>query len=175
MDVSVAAWVPVSGGTGGDVFRIDGVTGAVSLLATLPNHTMALTGSCNYCLQDVSFTGLGNLSYSQRHNKVYVTNLDDGKIYGIDATTGATLCTFDHGLMKPGIPQPDNATLVYTQKNRMVFGIEWHPFADRVYYAVRNALDQDEVWSVGLDANGCIVNATPCLEWVSQPYTALCV
>lgn len=156
-------------GTGGEIFRINGNTYATTLIAALPNHKAFFSdGGSSGLINGNSFVGLGNLSYCEKFNKLYVTNLDDGKIYVVSLATGSfgnVVCTFDHGAQMAS-PIVDAPTLLYTQRYRMVWGIEYHPQANRLFYALRNGLGLDEVWSLALDASGCPAGA-PCLEVTS--------
>ena len=164
-------------GTGGEVWCLDGTTYTRQLIACLPNHRGFFSGASTgvgCTINGNSFVGLGNLSYCQPYQTLYVTNLDDGKIYVVSVASlncGAVLCTFDHGA-QPSVNLPDNPQQLYTQRHRMVFGIEYHPQSNRLFYALRNALNQDEVWSIALDATGCPTGA-PCLELTNGPFPPL--
>lgn len=57
------SWGP--GGSGG-VYKIDGSTGSVAVMAMLPN---------------AGGVGLGDISYDRHHKQFFVTNFEDGKIY----------------------------------------------------------------------------------------------
>ncbi len=169
-------------GTGGEVWQINGTTHLPFLLARLPNHKGyfqgAYQGPNTYsCINGNAFVGLGQVSVNTKlpvaSTKVYVSNLDDGKIYVLNDNMFNTTypCVFDHGATKPGSPILDDPNSLYTQKGRLVFGLEYHPQFNRLFYAVRNGSDQDEVWSIGLDATGC-PTGTQCLEFVSPSWTS---
>lgn len=165
-------------GNGGEVWRVDGVTHLPFLLANLPNHKGYFQGAGGggvySCINGNSFVGLGQVSVNTNAalHKLYVSNMDDGKIYVINnnSYTSVPLCVFDHGATQPGPALLDNPNLLYTQKGRRVFGLEYHPQANRLFYALRNALNQDEIWSIGLDATGC-PTGVQCLEYVSQDWS----
>ncbi|MFZ1219267.1 MAG: hypothetical protein WAO00_08235, partial [Chthoniobacterales bacterium] len=70
------------GATGGEVYKIDGVTGLRSAFATLPNPHHG---------------GLGNITYDCIHAKFYVSDPDNGLIYRLDGASGAVLSSWDHG------------------------------------------------------------------------------
>ena len=81
-----AAWMQgqfgsEKGGGPGSVWKVDGKTGAVSLFATIPDN---------------SGPGLGDIVFDAATQQLFVSNLDDGLIYRVDAS-GAVLDTFDHG------------------------------------------------------------------------------
>jgi hypothetical protein len=118
-----------------------------------------------------SFVGLGNLSYAQPYSKLYVTNLDDGKIYVVNIAGGTVAATFDHGTQM-SLPINDAPAQLYTQRYRTVWGIEYHPQANRLFYGLRNSVGQDEIWSLALDPAGLPAGA-PCLEVLSPVYGPL--
>jgi hypothetical protein len=147
------------GGTGGDVFRINGTTGVITKLASLPNTTYdplpANTG------QYSKYVGLGNVSHNNVNNVLYVTNLDNGLMYVLNATTGATLGTYDH---LPGTP--DDPNRIFTTNLRQVYGVSYNSVDNKVYYAVPTIeancsgnsyyVTQNSIYSVGLNADGTI-------------------
>lgn len=119
----------------GAIYRLDETTGAASLFTTLPNTT----------------SGLGNISYDCENNQFFVSNMEDGLIYRIDAA-GNVLDTFDHGTPWNGAAGP--AAL-----GDRIWAVEVH--GDRLYYSVWNedrgtksATMANEIWSVQLDGAG---------------------
>jgi hypothetical protein len=139
------------GGAGG-VYRIDGITGGISVLASLPN----------------SGPGLGNIAYDPGVNQLYVTNFEDGKIYRISAT-GTRLSTFDPY-------QPDDGKAGFAPRGERIWGIA--TYDHRIYYSVwwidmrsggnPNTL-QNEIRSIGFDAAGEFVPADDRHEiWLPQ-------
>jgi len=146
------------GGTGGEVYRLNGITGDISLCVQLPN-----TGAA-----------LGNIAYDENHDQFYVSNLDDGLIYRVDVGGCNVIDTFDHGI--DGRPNeslatiPDAPASEFTPFGRRVWGVE--EYRGRLYYAVwnedqgcdptytyfgagRGCLDvtlvDNEIWSVAID------------------------
>lgn len=63
----------------GEVFKINGTTGAIELFATLDNFGQ----------------GLGNIAYDGTHQQFFVTNFYDGKIYRLDAAGNELTPSFD--------------------------------------------------------------------------------
>ncbi|MCP3915845.1 MAG: hypothetical protein GY711_09835 [bacterium] len=119
-----------SAGSGG-VYRIDGVTGIVSIFATLPN-----TGP-----------GLGNIAYDCANDQFFVTNHEDGRIYRLDAA-GTILSTFDHGASDDGVNG-------FAPLGERLWGVAVHD--NRVWYSVwvddggrPDATADNEIWSVAL-------------------------
>jgi hypothetical protein len=152
------------GGNGGEVYRIDGVTGAICKLAILPN----------------SGQGLGNIAYDPVSTMLFVTNFDDGKIYAVPARLAGpcapamqVVCNpggncYDHGVV--GRPQEglgviaDNATQGFTALGRRVWGVAVHE--GRLFYSVwwedarpggQSATEANEIWSVAITNTGAFV------------------
>ena len=79
------------------MFRIDAITGQVSVFARLPNYSDPnLPAGQN-------MPALGNISYDGVHNQFFVSDPEDGRIYRIKAvgpsnSTGVVMPgPFDHG------------------------------------------------------------------------------
>jgi len=132
----------VAGPSGwGAVYRIDAITAAITTFAVLPT----------------SNSSLGSITYDCDHDQLLVSNFEDGLIYRVDHTSGVVLGTFDHGVPWSGAPGP--AAL-----GDRPFGLEVN--GDRLYYSLWNedannaSTDNNEIWSVELDATGApIANA----------------
>jgi uncharacterized repeat protein (TIGR01451 family) len=158
-----ARWMPGQfgldkGGTPGSVWKIDGVTGVVSLFANIAHDG-----------KDNAGPGLGDIAYDSATQQFFVSDLETGLIHrlGID---GADRGSFDHGTM--GRPKAGLDAASYDPARRMniespSFNIEdpnsWG-FADkgrgvfavfvrdgRLYYSV---VEGPQIWSVGLNADG---------------------
>lgn len=102
-----------SGATGGEIYKIDGVTGLITVFQTLPNP---------------NHVGLGNINYDCEHNNFYVSNMEDGLIYRLD-TSGAILSTWDHGANLPtATPSsatiPDDPLRPFTPLGRRIWGLQ---------------------------------------------------
>lgn len=147
-------WGP--GGAPGSIYRIDGLTGAITLFSTIGANSGA---------------GLGDIVFDKATHQFFVSDLDTGVIWRLD-WTGAILDTFDHGLdgrpahglapvaddgsamniADPSFNAEDPATWGYTQKERMVYGMAVH--GGRIFYAA----DGPQVWSVGINLDGTFAN-----------------
>jgi len=152
------------GGIGGEVYRIDGVSGEICKLAVLPN----------------SGQGLGNIAFDSVSKMLYVTDFEDGKIYAVPALLSGpcappinVVCNpgvncYDHGVV--GRPQEglnviaDIASQGFTQLGRRVWGVAAHE--GRLYYSVwwedarpggQSVTEANEIWSVGLTGAGTFV------------------
>jgi hypothetical protein len=149
-------------GSFGSVYKIDGVSGLVSVFANLPN-----TGAA-----------LGNIKYSCQHANFYVSNMDDGKIYRL-SPTGAILSTWDHGANLPTATPPsaailDNPSAQFTQLGRRVWGL--NVANGRLYYAIwwedqgrQDPVHSNEIWSIALAPNGQFIAGTDFLEITMPP------
>jgi hypothetical protein len=142
-----------NGGSPGAIWKVDGISGAVTLFATIDSN---------------SGPGIGNLAFDKSNRQFFATDLDTGLIHriGID---GALIDTFDHGvagrpahglaeLADDGVimdiqgaafDSEDPDTWGYTQAERRVWGVAVHD--GRLFYTVG---DEAEVWSVGIGRDG---------------------
>jgi len=121
--------------TAGHIFRIDPVSGAVSLLVTLPGNS-----------------GLGYIEYDRTHNQLLAANPDDGKLYRIDPISGAVLQNYDPFL-------PDGGGDGFAALGERVLGITVSSDGSTVYFSTVNAESLHEVYQISLDANGAFVGA----------------
>ncbi len=139
----------VFGGAPGAIYRLDAVTGAIRTFCVLPNQQDPLLAAGD------NWPGLGNLTYDCQHRQFFVTNLEDGRIYriqanGVNGTTGSVIDTFDPLAPDDGLPG-------WAPIGERLWGVQVH--GNRVYYAVW-ALDQNEgstlneIRSVGLAPGG---------------------
>ena len=155
---------PDQNGGPGAIWKIDGVTGAVSLFANV-----ALNGRPN------SGPALGGLAYDPQSNSLYVADRETGMIHRFDMR-GTDRGTFDHGMQglqsagQPPVafdsnkqlditsPQFNSAnpdTWNYAAPERRVFGLGVR--AGRLYYAVADGL---RIWSTGLNPDGSFAGDT---------------
>lgn len=138
----------------GNVMKIDGTTGAISLFATLPN----------------SGQGLGNLTYDRRTRQFYVTDHEDGKIYRLDYS-GAIIDSFDPF-------GADDGTSGFAPLGERLWAIEVHPIEGRLYFG---RWEEDggapgtpnSIWSVDLAADGSFAGAEM-LEVTIPPVSGSC-
>jgi hypothetical protein len=158
-----ARWMPgqfgvLKGGGPGSVWKIDGVTGAISLFANL-----------KFDGKDNGGPGLGNVAYDPASSQLFVTDLEFGLIHrlGLD---GSVRASFDHGttgrakagleaipydasrrmgLERPEFNVEDPFTWGFADARRRVFAVTVQD--GRVYYSVAKP---QQIWSVGLNADG---------------------
>jgi hypothetical protein len=148
----------LAGGSPGSIWKIDGATGAASLLADT-----AFSGLPN------SGPGIGGLAFDPLSRNLYASDLDTGLIhrFALDYNA-ADLGQFDHGAARvaQGLPaigddgivmditspnfRPDDvATWGLTQAERRVHALAVH--RQRLYYALAQG---PAIWSVGLKSDG---------------------
>lgn len=157
-----AAWMEGlfgPGGGPGSIWRVDGLTGQVSLFADLRLDGVENAGP-----------GLGNLAWDPVFHVLHVSDLETGMILRLD-TRGQVIDSFDHGFdgrAGAGLaPLPfdpagrmdrtwadfdsdDPATWGFAAPERRVWGLAVQ--GGRLYYGVAaGKSDRPEVWSVGLD------------------------
>jgi len=142
-----------NGGGPGAIWKIDGLTGDLSLFTTIEGN---------------SGPGIGDVSFDKAHRQFFASDLDTGLIHRIDAS-GAVLDAFDHGVAgRPARSLPpvaddgsvmdiqgaafdseDADTWGYTQDERRVSGVAVH--GGRIYYVVG---DKAQIWSIGIARDG---------------------
>lgn len=145
-----------AGGGPGAIWRINGLTGAVSKFAEIAD----------------SGPGLADIAFDKAHRQFFASDLDTGLIHRIDAG-GRLLDSFDHGVAarpKAGLAAIADdgkamdiaaasfdsevpASWGYTQDARRVWALA--PHGGRLYYAVG---DKADIWSVGLAGTGAVAD-----------------
>ncbi|MBB6306042.1 VWA domain-containing protein [Xanthobacter tagetidis] len=154
----------LSGGPG-SIYRVDGVTGAVTLFAEV-----MLNGAANPA------AGLGNLAYDAASRQLFVPDLHTGMIHRLSVESGAEPGpAFDHGVQgrsaaglppvafdpaaRPNIASArfkvdDPSTWGFAPPARRVFAVAVRD--GRLFYSVNNGADAEapQVWSVGLTREG---------------------
>ncbi len=145
------------GGGPGSIWRIDGVSGAVTLFANVMTNGVADSGPA-----------LGGLAFDAASDSLFVADRETGIIHRL-SLGGTEIGSYDHGVQglaaagQPQVPYTPNplditnpqfssddpATWHYAPAPRLVFGLEVH--AGRLYYAVAAGL---QIWSVGIEPNG---------------------
>lgn len=113
------------------IWDLDGTSGAYSALCVSTN-TEALTTNTSNAIYN-NGTGLGNLCFDGDHHQLFVTNMEDGRIYRVDANTGHVLSRFDPfgGYIWANTDKP-----VFAPLGERLWGIGYS--GNTVYYAVWN-------------------------------------
>ncbi len=146
------------GGGPGSIYKIDGMTGEITLFANV-----TLDG------EDNSGPGLGNIAFDPIARQLLVSDLDTGMIHRFDLN-GTDVGTFDHGtkarpakslepvahdpskrmeITSPRFDVADTKTWGLTDPRRRVLGLAVK--GGRLYYGVHQ---DGQVWSVSLQADG---------------------
>jgi len=126
---------------------IDWETGAVTKLATLPG---------NY--------GIGGLDYDIECDQLFVSNLEDGIIYRVEASNGTILSTFDPLF-------PDGGSIGLAPLGERILGVTYNPADSRLYYSVwvNDRTDnggRNVIRSIEIDVNTCdFIPASDMLEF----------
>jgi hypothetical protein len=156
---------PEWGGGPGSVWRVDGVTGEVSLFATLDNAAQGVAS-------------LGGLAFDPVSQQLFVVERGSGIVYRY-SLDGTQLGSYDHGtegrpgaglppvaappfapvaLNSPSFDTENPVTWGFAPPSRRVFALAVRN--NRLYYSVAQG---PQVWSVGIGANGA-VSAGPRME-----------
>jgi len=156
-----AATVPLASAT---TFKTGGAAGIYRALNTNLSSVNALVTTVPFTTASVLNTntipnggyGIGNIAVNNAAQKLYATNLEDGKIYAINTNTGIVTSVFDPFAADGGSAQ-------IASYGERLFGIAVNIEFDgsvRVYYSrmVSNVLN--EIWSVQVDASGNFTPAT---------------
>jgi hypothetical protein len=162
----------ISTTTAGTVYRIRGGKGnlaGISVPTGLPEAFAVIPNAG---------AGLGNLAYDAKNDRLYVTNLDDGRIYFVDkiSTTAAvatSIVAYDHGAI--GLPMEgrpavnDDGSPSFTQLGRRVWAAAVRD--GRLFYSTwredearPSVSEANEIWSVALNPNGAATANTARLE-----------
>lgn len=139
----------------GSIWKVDGVTGEVSLFANVQLNGLDNKGA-----------GLGNIAFAPAMQQLFVSDLSTGMIHRFDLA-GNEIEVFDHGVtgrtaanLAPVPYDPasvvditssdfdteDTETWGFTDKDRRVYALAYHD--GRLYYSV---VGGSQIWSVGFD------------------------
>lgn len=133
-------------GSGG-IYKINATTGNITTFVS----TAACCGSTmNTATIPNARAGLGNIAYDEANNVFFVTNLEDGKIYRIDATTGIINSTYDPFL-------PDNGTAGLACEGERIWGIG--RYGSKLYFSQCNqsssvSVGPNKIYSITLGPLG---------------------
>ncbi|MEX2127807.1 MAG: hypothetical protein WD871_06135 [Xanthobacteraceae bacterium] len=149
---------PALGGGPGSIWRIDGVTGAVTLFANV-----LLGGVPN------SGPALGGLAFDSANNQLIVADRDTGMIHRF-TLDGVERGVYDHGvtgraaaglppvpfnpanrlnITNPAFQVENSSTWQLAPKERLIYGLGVR--GSRLYYALADGL---WIWSVGINIDG---------------------
>ena len=148
-------------GGAGAVYRLDGSTGATTLVLQLPQQLdPALPVGEQYA-------GLGQLSYDPSTQRHFASNFEDGRVYAIDPSNGAGFkvrSTFRHGgaitgqLPDANLADPTDSA-GFEPLGKRIWAVK--ATRGRLYYSLwvedsarPDAAQANQVWSVAYNAGG---------------------
>ena len=176
-------------GSGG-IYRLDGVTGAISTLVSTVNWNTFGTPSAAVGTSTIpngnagnNRPSLGNISFDRTHTQLFVTNFEDGMIYRINMS-GVIQQVYDPvapanpgGTSNPAMAA-DGGTLGAAPLGERIFGIQYNAADNRVYYSVwmeqngtGSATTANIIRSVALLPTGAIDPTTDRFELVVPQLT----
>ena len=145
----------------GRIYRLDPITGAATVFATLPQQSTTLEHwDCERDNQDLDRTntgvGLGNIVYDEINDQFFVSNVEDGRIYRLNSS-GTILDSYDPGTL-------DNNAAGITDLEDIPYGLAVEPGSNRLFYGlVDEGTDANSntalagapaIYSIDLNANG---------------------
>lgn len=162
----------------GAIYRIDGTTGSICILAQLPNG--GPTGA----------PALGQLAFDPNSNNLYCSNFEDGLVYiiSLNSSNGAgnpcgtqQWTTYNHGIQ--GRTDASMTTIAddgiagnFTALGRRVWAVVVE--GNRLYYSVwwkdqarASSPEGNQVWSVQIDGAGQPIPGTAILEFTVSDLT----
>jgi hypothetical protein len=161
------------GGGPGSIWRIDGVTGAVTLFANVTLNGVANSGPA-----------LGGLAFDPGSSTLFAADRETGMIHRFDLS-GRELGRYDHGtqgrpaaglmpvaydpatrldITNPLFSTENPATWGYAPTERQIFGLAVR--SGRLYYAATDGL---QIWSVAISPDGTF-GANPRVEIQVTPW-----
>lgn len=136
----------------GQVYKCTGPSWTATPFFTVPN-----TGG--------TLNGLGNIAYDKLNNQLFVSNLEDGKIYRYDMQ-GNLVDTYD-----PWSPDGGSAGIVNQDEQVWGIGVNYESGVAKVYFP-RVALapnSERSIYSVTLNLDGSFNNVSATLEVSAVP------
>jgi len=148
----------ISGGPAG-IYKANG--SSLNTVTPLTTTVIATTGG-GVGTSKIPNTGygLGNIAYAKGPiDRLYASNLEDGKIYCINPTTGIVMDVFDPFSADVGAAE-------IADYGERIFGlaVNYETSGTRLYYAVLINSTHSEIWSVSLGAGGAFTPGTNTLE-----------
>jgi hypothetical protein len=127
------------------IYKVDGVTAAISVFATIPNEGPAF----------------GNINYDCNSETIRVSSHEDCRIYQLDMS-GDIVSTYHHGTGDVSLGAPADAGEpdgVFCPLADRVWAVQSH--AGRLYYSTwvedsgrQSATEENEIWSIAYDDDG---------------------
>jgi hypothetical protein len=134
----------------GTIYKIDRITGVPTVFNSTPLPQQATNMGAGF----TSGPGLGNIAYDKTNNQFFVTNMEDGKIYRLNAAgalvgTAFDPLTADNGAA--GMPPLTERLWGICVYNRQVYYSVWN---------VGNVVSPSKIRRVNLDGTGAFLPLT---------------
>jgi len=159
---------PATSGAGGSGYKLTGgPAGIYKADKAALNTVTVLTGTIiapsgggigTNTIPNTGF-GIGNIAYAKTIDKLYASNLEDGKIYCIDLPSGLISGVYD-----PFLPDASGAQIANYGERIFGLAVNYEAAETRLYYAVLMSNNQSAIWSVKLTNTGAFVPLTNTLE-----------
>jgi hypothetical protein len=169
---------PVGFGGAGAVYRLDGATGAATLVIQLPQQSDPLYPAPE------DKPGLGQLSFDPVTQRLFASNFEDGRVYSIDPYNGAGFrvrSTYHQGgaitgpLPNAGLALP-NEPAGFESLGKRIWAVK--ATRGRLFYSIwaedlarSSAAAMNQIWSVAYDATGTFTPGTARKEFDVPPRT----
>ncbi|MBK6824376.1 MAG: hypothetical protein IPG87_15865 [Saprospiraceae bacterium] len=110
---------------------------------SIPSNTLPCTGGVG--------NGIGNIAYDRDHHQMFVTNLEDGRIYRVNLNTNQVISSYDPFGIDAG-----NAGMPVVSERLWGIGINKDPLGNSRIYFAREPVGNSphEIWSVPLSNSG---------------------
>ncbi len=154
--------VPTVFGTAGSagIYKTD--VNSLSTIDLVTTDVFSNTNTVGTSKIPNSDAGLGNIAYDKENNQLFATNLEDGRIYRIDATSGIVKSIFD-----PFVSDGGTAGMVNAGEQLWGIGVLHKNNKNYIYFArtvtenpatgtngFNGITGKKEIWSIELDNNG---------------------
>ena len=169
---------PVGFGGAGAVYRLDGATGAATLVIKLPQQSDPLYPAPE------DKPGLGQLSFDPVTQRLFASNFEDGRVYSIDPYNGAGFrvrSTYHQSgaitgpLPNGGLANP-NDPAGFESLGKRIWAVK--ATQGRLFYSIwaedaarSSAAAMNQIWSVAYDATGTFTPGTARKEFDVPPRT----
>jgi gliding motility-associated-like protein len=162
------ATVPICGAGGSGYNASGGSAGIYKADKSVLNTVTVLTGTTasgggvgTKLIPNTGY-GIGNIAYAKVINKLYASNLEDGKIYCMNLAAGSEGIV-DY-VYDPFNADASGASIANYGERIFGLAVNYEATETRLYYAVLMSNSQSDIWSVRLSNTGAFVAGTNTLE-----------
>jgi hypothetical protein len=148
-DTGIISTFGASGGRSGIYFTdITSPNVTTALVSTLVANTGNTVGTNKIPNNGGFGNSIGNIAYDKKNNQLFATNLEDGRIYRIDASTGIVKSIFD-----PFILDVPTNGIAPVNEQLWGIGVLTSNGITSVYFA-RTEATFNSIWYIDLNASG---------------------